>query len=755
MIRRNKRLAALGALCAALAASAMGSTAVTAATPQSATAQAATQNVSYLGHQFTVPASWPVVDLGKAPSTCVRFDQHAVYLGTPGARQDCPTGLIGRTEALLIQPAVASTAPARSTDNAIARELDASGNGFQVTVTYNGDRSLAQSILTSAGLPSASAAPVSAPTSPTSSRSTTQHSATQVSPAAVSTSSTNFTGQGFDACAAPDSSSMSAWKSSSPYSAVGIYIGGATRSCSQPNLTAAWVSQQASAGWRFLPLYAGPQAPGCSCASISSASQGTAAADDAIDQAAALGFPAGTEITYDMEAYSSGGSTTSLVVGYLAAWTTELHAHGYLSGVYGSMASTVDDLISNYNSATMPDILDFADPPGSGSSTVSDSGIPSGDWPTHQRVHQYTAGHDETYGGVKINIDGDYLDVQVSSATPPPADTPHSASSGLTASNGGYTTAWKGTDGYLWLADGSGASISAKGNPWLLGVAQGTTPSMATLSDGSWAAAWQGNDGYLWLATGAGTSISAKGNPWLLGVAAGTSPSIVALPGGGWEVAWKGQDGYLWLATGSGITITAKGNPYLLGVSGTTSPSLAALPNGGFEAAWVGNDGYLWLAGGSGITISAKGNPYLLGVVDNPSLVTMSDGSFEVAWKGGDGYLWLADGTGASITSKGNPYLLGVSGSTSPSLAALPGGGFETAWKGNDGYLWLATGSGASITAKGEPYLLGVANNPELVTQADGSFEAVWKGGDGYMWLASGSGTTISAKGEPWLLGIA
>src|SRR5438270_11006548 len=43
---------------------------------------AAEQQVSYLGLTFSVPADWPVVTLG--PTTCVRFDQHAVYLGTPG-----------------------------------------------------------------------------------------------------------------------------------------------------------------------------------------------------------------------------------------------------------------------------------------------------------------------------------------------------------------------------------------------------------------------------------------------------------------------------------------------------------------------------------------------------------------------------------------------------------------------------------------------------------------------------------------------
>lgn len=49
-----------------------------------------TVKVTYRGHEFTVPASWPIVDLEKHPDVCVRFDRHAVYLGTPGDQQQCP-----------------------------------------------------------------------------------------------------------------------------------------------------------------------------------------------------------------------------------------------------------------------------------------------------------------------------------------------------------------------------------------------------------------------------------------------------------------------------------------------------------------------------------------------------------------------------------------------------------------------------------------------------------------------------------------
>jgi hypothetical protein len=56
----------------------------------------------------------------------------------------------------------------------------------------------------------------------------------------------------------------------------------------------------------------------------------------------------------------------------------------------------------------VPDDLWIAD--WNGKQTTSDSYVPSTDWIEHQRLHQYQGGHNETHGGVTINIDSDYLD---------------------------------------------------------------------------------------------------------------------------------------------------------------------------------------------------------------------------------------------------------------------------------------------------------------------------------------------------------
>ena len=76
-----------------------------------AAAQAAPLKVvRYHGYSVTVPRAWPVYDLARAPGTCVRFNRHAVYLGTPSAAQSCPATSIGRTEAILLSP-LAARAP--------------------------------------------------------------------------------------------------------------------------------------------------------------------------------------------------------------------------------------------------------------------------------------------------------------------------------------------------------------------------------------------------------------------------------------------------------------------------------------------------------------------------------------------------------------------------------------------------------------------------------------------------------------------
>ena len=62
------------------------------------------KTVVYHGYEFQVPAGWPVYRLDEHPTTCVRYDVHAVYLGTPGVNMQCPAGLVGRTQTVSVIP---------------------------------------------------------------------------------------------------------------------------------------------------------------------------------------------------------------------------------------------------------------------------------------------------------------------------------------------------------------------------------------------------------------------------------------------------------------------------------------------------------------------------------------------------------------------------------------------------------------------------------------------------------------------------
>src|SRR4051794_1474014 len=99
-----------------------------------------------------------------------------------------------------------------------------------------------------------------------------------------------FTSYGFETCNAPTNDALTAWLQS-PYRAVGIYIGGANRTCANAELTTTWTAAALSAGWSLIPTYVGLQAPCITdrkrarFTTGNAHSQGLAAADDAIARA--------------------------------------------------------------------------------------------------------------------------------------------------------------------------------------------------------------------------------------------------------------------------------------------------------------------------------------------------------------------------------------------------------------------------------------------------------------------------------------
>jgi hypothetical protein len=325
------------------------------------------RTLHFKGLAVRAPEGWPVYRLAHHPGMCVRLDRRAVYLGIPSSQQRCPAGAMGRRRAIVVEPRAA--ARALVLPSAPRRRATASAGG------------------------------------------------------AV------FTGLGFDACTAPSSRSMAAW-GSSPYRAVGVYIGGVNRACSQPNLTAPWVAAQTEGGWHLIPTYVGLQAPTSSCSSCAkltssqATAQGTAAAIDAVEEAGAVAMGPGSPIYFDMESYSQTSSATAATLAFLEAWTNELHALGYLSGVYSSSASGIEDLAGQLGTGyELPDDIWVAN--WNGQQNTADPVLPASAWTPHQRIHQYRGGHDESYGGVSINIDNNYVDAAtVGSATLVSGDNP-------------------------------------------------------------------------------------------------------------------------------------------------------------------------------------------------------------------------------------------------------------------------------------------------------------------------------------------
>ncbi|GAA1854350.1 glycoside hydrolase domain-containing protein [Myceligenerans crystallogenes] len=222
---------------------------------------------------------------------------------------------------------------------------------------------------------------------------------------------------GFDACTAPSRAALDAWNGTSPYRAVNIYFGGNNRACAQPNLTRDWVHDVTAAGWKLLPTYFGYQ-PFCMFGDkphrytvTSAAARGNSDADDAVARAAALGVRPGSALYADVEHYDRENSTCRTAVRrYVSAWTKSLHADGYLAGVYVHQDSGLRDLSNSYDSTSYarPDAVWMARWDGS-TSLQGWPTAPDSHWSAYQRAKQYRGDHDETWGGVTINIDSDVL----------------------------------------------------------------------------------------------------------------------------------------------------------------------------------------------------------------------------------------------------------------------------------------------------------------------------------------------------------
>jgi len=460
-------------------------------TTTSATAsQTAMKTVVYHGYKFRVPASWPVYRLDQHPATCVRYDVHAVYLGTPGVNMRCPAGLVGRTETVSVIPstAVAAGSGSEVTDqreqpdgvggtelrslpavhtavalNAGQHELRAvlgGGSGATVLATYDTDPALAEQLLGTLH-----AAPARAPEtaqtvpSPAFSQPSAQRAAMNSRAAAVTrepapargsadsktvpakkkapvkktqSTTTRWHGlpsdwpvqivqppqrppvhpvNGFDSCTTPSLATMRVWRQQ--YAAIGVYIGGVNDACAFGNLSASWIRSAASMGWGMLPTYVGPQAPcwswpgrGDRIVASQAAAEGVTSGEYAVADAQIFGLPAGSPIYDDMEAYAGNQSCKDAVLTFISAWDRTVAGAGYVTGVYSSQDSGIEDLQATVAAKTAwftaPDAIWIAF--WNDVATLDDGTL---NWPLDERSKQYRGNTTGTVGGITLSIDLD------------------------------------------------------------------------------------------------------------------------------------------------------------------------------------------------------------------------------------------------------------------------------------------------------------------------------------------------------------
>jgi hypothetical protein len=394
------------------------------------------KSVEFGGYALSVPATWPVYQLAADPDQCVRYDVHAVYLGIPGEDQDCPPGLAGRTETVSIggragplgrasEAVVVQRVPLRGQPAVIMQDVrervlsmvTSAPSAPAITATYGADPGLVQQVLASvhqlvyqtATRADPELKPIPAATS----------ASTVMPPPAVTQNRGPLAG--FDTCTAPSLKTMRAWRAK--FAATAIYIGGEEAACDYGNLNPQWIKAVKTMGWSLLPTYVGLQAP-CDSFSgkisrkpVNAAVQGRTDARWAVEDAQNFGLGRGTPIYDDMEAYDSNRPRcVNAVLTFLDAWTRQLNAEGYVSGVYSSADSAIIDLyttsIVNGHPLAEPQSLWFA--LWDNASDLNGSPYLTGDlWPPAHRSKQYEGSH-----WVKVHHRGLDVDLDlVNSAT--------------------------------------------------------------------------------------------------------------------------------------------------------------------------------------------------------------------------------------------------------------------------------------------------------------------------------------------------
>src|SRR5262249_31713394 len=151
---------------------------------------------------------------------------------------------VGRTEAILAGPLTAAgarasralapiTAGGAQPAGGSQTQLTVAADRVQVTATWNRHPGVIRSALHLGGGLTARNAAIRLPRTAGTAATLAFHPQARAARVPRATG-TLYSGLGFDACSAPSSAQMTAW-GASPYRAIGVYIGGTNRGCTQPN----------------------------------------------------------------------------------------------------------------------------------------------------------------------------------------------------------------------------------------------------------------------------------------------------------------------------------------------------------------------------------------------------------------------------------------------------------------------------------------------------------------------------------------
>lgn len=803
---------ALGAQTPAYAANLpAAATAVTSAANVGTPPAPAVRTVADGGVSLQVPAAWPVVSLASQPGACVRFDVHAVYIGRQQAQASCPANGVGRTEAVQFET-LTPAARAHLRQALVSAVVDGVGvleeagaptrhafvlavpnAGVVVRVTWGQNPGLATQIMQSlkvssagASLPGALspqsvAAPLAVPppVAPVATAAVAASGGPSMAP--LATGNGPSTANGFDTCAAPSLAAMSAWLAS-PYRTAGVYIGGANRACGDGNLSASWVQSVTSQGWKLLPLYVGLQSP-CvlqpGLATINpgqAGQQGAAAAVDAVNQARSFGLGTGSAIYFDMEAYAGSAACTQATDSFLSTWTTQLHQLGYVSGVYGSSSSTINNLLHPgvaVPGLTMPDAIDFAE--WNNVQTTASSIIPASAWVGNQRIHQYNGNLTQSYGGATLNLDGDYINAPLAPAapapaTPTPTPTPPPPPPPTPAPNASRPAAAVNTNGTSEVFVISGgqllhsyqcSSCAGGWSGWSAVVAGSSfvgSPAVGQNADGRLEVFARESNGLLVHAYQAAPSAG----PWIWGGALTTQPIASSPAVGRWNngrlevfaVAPGGSLVHVWQDGPNGSGGGWSGPAVMGGGLSAHQLAVAMNVNGSMEIFGITTGGslaHVWLetSTNSWSPLSPLAGASLVGA---PAVARNADGRLEVFARQSDGAMFHA----WQPAPAAGPWLsasLGGALTTDPALLQWPDGRLEIFAGGLSNtvnHLWQLAANGAtgwsSWASLGGP----VTGRPGVIPSASGTpgvVDSATGGGpiEQQQWLANASPAQWSA----------